>query len=80
MVGSFILGAVFLEHGMDHPWRLFVAVGVLGSFTTLSTFSVETVELWREGYPGLAGANMALNAVAGPLLALAGWRVAVWLP
>ncbi len=76
LVGSFLLGFLFLDHGMDHNARLLVAVGFLGAFTTLSTFSVETVELWREGHAGLATLNAMLNGVAGPLVALAGWRLA----
>ena len=75
LAGSFVLGALFLEHGMEHPARLLVAVGFLGAFTTLSTYSVETIELWREGTIGLALANVALNGLGGPLAALAGWRI-----
>lgn len=75
IVGAFILGAVFLDHGMEHNVRLFVAVGFLGAFTTMSTFSVETIELWRESHVGLAVVNMAANGVGGPLAALAGWRL-----
>lgn len=79
LVGSFVLGALFLDHGMEHPWRLAVAVGFLGAFTTLSTDSAETVELWREGHAGLAVLNATANGVGGPFMALAGWRLAVWI-
>lgn len=76
LVGSFVLGYVFLDHGMDHGPRLFFAVGFLGAFTTLSTFSVETVELWREDRVAWALGNMVLNGVGGPLMALLGWKLA----
>ncbi len=79
LVGSFVLGALFLDHGMEHNARLLVAVGFLGAFTTLSTYSVESIELWREGTPRLAIANVVANGLGGPLMALAGWRVAVAL-
>lgn len=75
IVGAFILGALFLDHGMDHNVRLFVAVGFLGAFTTMSTFSVETIGLWTEQHVGLAVTNMVANGVGGPLAALAGWRL-----
>lgn len=79
LVGSFALGFLFLDHGMAHPWRLAVAVGFLGAFTTLSTYSAETIDLWRSHRVGLAVANMAANGLGGPLAALAGWRLAVLL-
>ncbi len=79
LVGSFLLGFAFLDHGMDHGPRLLFAVGFLGAFTTLSTFSVETVELWHEGRVPLAFGNMLANGVGGPLMALAGWRLSTLL-
>lgn len=79
LAGSFVLGALFLDHGMEHPWRLAVAVGFLGGFTTLSTYSAETIDLWRAGNAGMAGLNVAANGLGGPALALAGWRLAAWI-
>lgn len=75
LAGSFLLGLVFLDHGMEHPTRLWFAVGFLGAFTTLSTYSVETIDLWRTGRPGLAAINALANGIGGPLLALLGWRL-----
>lgn len=76
LVGSFVLGFVFLDHGMEHGPRLLVAVGFLGAFTTLSTFSVEVVDLWRQHHVALAVASMVANGVGGPVAALLGWRLA----
>lgn len=75
LAGSFLLGYLFLDHGMEHGPRLLVAVGFLGAFTTLSTYSVETIDLVRTGRSGLAAANVALNGLGGPLLAWLGWRL-----
>lgn len=44
--------------------RAVVAVGLLGSYTTMSTFSVETVALAAEGSTAAAGWNWILNAGA----------------
>ena len=79
LAGSFLLGALFLDHGMEHSARLAVAVGFLGGFTTLSTYSAETIDLWRHGQVGQAVGNALANGAGGPLLALAGWRTAVAL-
>ena len=43
--------------------RLALVVGVLGSFTTFSTYSADTVLLWERGARALAVAN-ALGSVA----------------
>lgn len=51
--------------------RAFVLVGVLGGFTTFSTFGFETYELVRTGQLTSAAVNVLLNVVLG----LAG----VWL-
>jgi CrcB protein len=53
VLGSFMLGLVLslsLERGLIAPdLRLLLTVGVCGGFTTMSTFSYETVELMRDG-------------------------------
>jgi fluoride exporter len=41
-------------------WALLV-IGVLGSYTTVSSFSLQTLVLLRAGYPGRAGANVAAS-------------------
>ena len=76
LAGSLVLGYLFLDHGMEHPARLAIAVGFLGAFTTMSTYSVETVDLWRSGQVGLAVSNALANGVGGPMMAVVGWRLA----
>ena len=47
----------------DDGARLALVVGVLGAFTTFSTYSADTVLLWEAGRRGLAVAN-AVGSVA----------------
>ncbi|PTR31757.1 CrcB protein [Rhodococcus sp. OK519] len=44
IVGSLLLGLLAAVLGPDRLWRLFLGVGVLGGFTTFSTFAVDVVE------------------------------------
>ena len=49
----------------DDRARLALVVGVLGSFTTFSTYSADTVLLWEAGRPALAVANAAGSVAVG---------------
>lgn len=71
--GSFLLGVlleVLAETGRDVGWRrglrLGLGTGLLGGFTTYSTFSVETVQLLDAGAL-LPGFGYAIGSVAGGL-------------
>lgn len=63
-----ILGWMLLRmqvHFQQRPaLAAFVAVGICGGFSTFSTFSYENFLLFREGLPGMALANIAVNVLA----------------
>ncbi|WOJ95925.1 fluoride efflux transporter CrcB [Congregibacter brevis] len=64
--GSLCIGILFvmLERAALHPdWRSVLMVGFLGAFTTFSTFSLETVELWLQGQPAMAAAYAVASVV-----------------
>ena len=54
---------------------MFLAVGVLGAYTTVSTFALQTLSLWRGGAWGRAVVNMALSLGLCLALAAAGWAL-----
>lgn len=59
-----LLGVMMLERFNIAPeWRAAVLVGVLGSFTTFSTFSIETLNLLEQGDVMRAVANIVLSVL-----------------
>ncbi len=79
IVGSFIIGwlaHLILERGIMAPQaRLFVMVGVLGGFTTFSTFSFETLRLLQQGGWAPAAANIVFSVAGGLIAAWSGFAL-----
>jgi len=76
LIGSFLIGvlvSVFEQRGLTSPaLRLFWITGVLGAFTTFSTFSLETMHLLEAGRLYLAAANVTASVVVCVLAAFGG--------
>jgi CrcB protein len=73
-VGCFLLGAI-MHVGLTTQWlsptlRLALTTGLLGGFTTYSTFNYETLQYLREGAASLALLNVAATL---SLCLLTGW-------
>jgi fluoride exporter len=59
-----LLGVMMLERFNTGPeWRAAVLVGMLGSFTTFSTFSIETLNLLEQGDVMRAVTNIVLSVL-----------------
>lgn len=75
VTGSFLIGllmTLFTERWMPHPnWRLLLVVGVLGGYTTFSSFEYETFQAARDGGWLLGLLNVVSSVVLG--------YIAVWL-
>ena len=65
VTGCFLIGLLgnLRENGPGEFDRYFLMVGVMGGYTTFSTFSLQTLELFRAGNAALAAANVALSMV-----------------
>ena len=78
--GSFILGFFTTwaasRADVDPAWRLFVATGFVGAYTTFSTFEYETHQLNSSGALTWAAVNMLGSLVAGYLAVALGVRLA----
>jgi CrcB protein len=66
--GSFLLGAIMYvgvaTTAISPELRLMLTTGVMGGFTTYSTFNYETIEYLRTSSYWLAGANVVVTLVA----------------
>lgn len=73
VVGSGLMGFLYvlmLQRVVSEEWRLGLLTGLLGAFTTFSTFSVETLNLVQDGAFLKAGANIFLSVF---LCLMAAW-------
>jgi fluoride exporter len=80
VVGSFILG-LFLALATERldlspNWRYLIATGVLGGYTTFSSFAYETLNLAESGRYGFAALNLFGNVLLGLAAALLGIALA----
>lgn len=67
--GSFLIGllmTLLTERWQPHPhWRLFLVVGVLGGYTTFSSFEYEALQATRETERAMAFLYVVSSVVVG---------------
>jgi CrcB protein len=76
ITASFIIG-FFLAFAQDRValspnWRLFVAVGFIGGYSTFSTFEYESVRLMQDGQMLAAAIYMTGSVAAGLIATITG--------
>ena len=79
MVGCLLIGVIFgfSEKGnmLSPEWRIFLATGFCGGFTTFSTFSYENLNLLRDGEYFYVGAYVSASVVFGLLATFIGFSL-----
>lgn len=76
--GSLVIGfisGVVMQKNVDSAWVLFLTVGVLGGFTTFSTFSLDALVLFRNGAVGLA----LIGVLGNVILSIGACALGLWL-
>ncbi len=76
VVGSFAIGllwSLFEQSNLSPNWRLFFFTGLMGGFTTFSSFSLETLHLLRTRDYGWALTNIMSSQVLGLLAVVIGF-------
>lgn len=80
LTGSFVLGfflAWISERVLADPhWRMLIAVGFCGAFTTFSSYAFETFGMIEKGHYALASANILANNLLCLATVLAGVALA----
>lgn len=82
VAGSLLIGIVAALMSPDGRWlvspglRQFLMLGVLGGFTTFSSFSLQTLELLRDGEWFMASANVLLSVAVCLIAVWAGFTLA----
>jgi CrcB protein len=73
--GSFLAGLILglvVYHGLVSSTAVVIGIGFLGAYTTMSTFTYESVRLIESGAVLIGVANIVLSVVAGLAAAAAG--------
>ncbi|HEY0124446.1 MAG TPA: fluoride efflux transporter CrcB [Rhizobium sp.] len=79
IAGSLIMGLLteyfVLRSGLSQELRLFLTTGILGGFTTFSSFSMDTVALWERGQWGASLIYVALSLFLSVAALVAGLSI-----
>ena len=78
ITGSFLIGlfyALSARFNLSTEVRMLLTTGLCGGFTTFSTFSLDTFNLYHGGDMAYAGLNILLNAVLCVCAVWLGYRM-----
>ncbi|MFC2953051.1 fluoride efflux transporter CrcB [Marinicaulis aureus] len=79
IMGSFVMGLIIVWLAHREPvspaLRVFLTVGLLGAFTTFSTFSLDVVTLYRDRTIVIAGAYLLASVILSVSALLGGLAI-----
>ena len=78
LVGCLVIGLVYAlseRTSMTPEWRLFLATGICGGFTTFSAFSSETFSMLRDGQVWYASSYVLASLVLGVFATFIGYSI-----
>jgi fluoride exporter len=80
LTGCFFLGLIgqytLTRMAISPEWRVAIAVGFFGGYTTFSSFGWESAKMMEDGEWARASAYVSASVIAGLLLTVAGIRLA----
>src|SRR5690606_16353945 len=81
IAGSFLLGLILAgimkkTGSYSEEWKLFLATGFCGGFTTFSAFAGENLVLFQQKFPGTALFYIAFSLIGGLLAVWGGYALA----
>ncbi len=78
LIGSFLIGFTFVFLGRDQMalnLKIFLFIGIFGSFTTFSTYIFESMEMFRNGMAKAAFFYIAVSNILGLFLVYLGFHL-----
>ncbi len=79
ILGSLVIGCIIgicqRDPAFEKQWRLFLATGICGGFTTFSAFSMENIELIQQGKFISSTLYILVSIIVGLAGAWAGYKL-----